>query len=886
MEIVKLLKQVNLQNIFGLDECVDVVLEFYIVGKSDEKFFSLNGLSTSSEPYYAPVVSGIGEGAIHNVSANGALKVSFDKGTATLAKNGGEAVEYVKGTEITEVGEYTLTVTAGSENVKTTTVSFMVINQDYEEGVIEDYLNKSKFSVIDGTYEVVKENDKYVAKMTKPENKNMTKLVSRMDIDFTQNSVLKWVFETEGFNYDPGFSMEILDDVNWFKVLIKNTNANFVESKKLENGRTQYTVYYKVGEAVHTGNALDPVLWAGTTKTNLQITVMLEFGAEKSVYLTSLALIETYPDEGVELPVVTGILGGATHNLAKDGELIVSFDNGEATISKDGAEAVAFTSGTKITEVGSYILTVKAGISKITTVAFTVIDDANIEDPEDDPIVEIGNIVDGYNTVDGYSVEGGTSEYIAAKDEVKLTKADEETVKFAKDGFTFDFKANGNYIVFVFETEDYNPDTGFSIEILDDSAWYRILRAYSAGNKDPFDYIQTEALESGRTRHTCYIKVTDVPHADNGTVSNWASTVKTGLKISIMIEYGGEKTVYLKYLSITNTMPEGIKAGLVDDYTAADFEISNSDDSTAVYDSAKDEVILTKAYEQDPKFSKRYEFDFATNGNYLVLEFETQGYTPDVGFVIEILDDVNWDEIKYDYTTFTKVVTEDLGNGRTSYTCYMEIGDATHLSDSSSVTWANTKVNAKFTIFIQYGGEKIVYAKQLYLTKSLPDESIVDDYTAADFEISNSDDSTAVYDSAKDEVILTKAYEQDPKFSKRYEFDFATNGNYLVLEFETQGYTPDVGFVIEILDDVNWDEIKYDYTTFTKVVTEDLGNGRTSYTCYMEIGDATHLSDSSSVTWADTKVNAKFTIFIQYGGEKQIFLKSLYLTDSLPSDAN
>ena len=529
-------------------------------------------------------------------------------------------------------------------------------------------------------------------------------------------------FETEGFDYDAGLNLELLDDYAWFRVMVRQENANFIESETLENGRTRYTVYYKVDKASYTGTGKDPVTWAGTTRTNLRMTVSLEYGDVKSVYLTCLYLVETYPDEGVELPVVTGILGGATHNLAKDGELVVSFDNGEATISKDGAEAVAFTSGTKITEVGSYILTVKAGISKITTVAFTVIDEADIEDPEDDPIVEIGNIVDGYNTVDGYSTEGGTSEYIAAKDEVKLTKADGKTLKFAKDGFTFDFKGNGNYIVFVFETEDYNPDTGFSIEILDDGAWYRILRAYSAGNKDPFDYIQTEALESGRTRHTCYIKVTDVPHVDNGTVSNWASTVKTGLKISIMIEYGGEKTVYLKYLSITNAIPAGEKTGLVDDYTAADFEISNSDDSTAVYDSAKDEVILTKADGQNPKFSKRYEFDFATNGNYLVLEFETQGYTPDAGFVIEILDDVNWDVIKYDYTTFTKVVTEDLGNGRTLYTCYMEIGDATHLSDSSSVTWADTKVNAKFTMFIQYGGEKIVYAKSLFIVDSLPTE--------------------------------------------------------------------------------------------------------------------------------------------------------------------
>ena len=356
-----------------------------------------------------------------------------------------------------------------------------------------------------------------------------------------------------------------------------------------------------------------------------------------------------------------------------------------------------------------------------------------------------------------------------------------------------------------------------------------------------------------------------------------------------MIEYGGEKTVYLKYLSITNTMPEGVKAGLVDDYKTADFTIDKTN-STAVYDADKDEIVLTKADGEDVKFQKQYTFDFATNGNYLVLEFETQGYTPDTGFVIEMLDDVNWYATKYrdsdesGYNRFAKIAITDLGNGRKLYTMYMLIGDADHTGGNGSTTWADTTVTAKLGISIWWGGEKSIYLKQLYLTKSLPDESIVDDYTTADFSISNSTNSTAVYDSAKDEVILTKANGQDPKFSKRYEFDFATNGNYLVLEFETQGYTPDAGFVIEILDDVNWDQIKYDYTTFTKVVTKDLGNGRTLYTFYMEIGDATHLSDSSSVTWANTKVNAKLTIFIQYGAEKVVYAKSLYITDALPTE--
>ncbi|MCI8435544.1 MAG: hypothetical protein HFK10_06300 [Clostridia bacterium] len=117
--------EINLQKFFGVSENVDVLLEFYIVGKSDEKTFQLNGLETTADPITDIEISGTADGATVN-SAEAGAQVTFDKGTATIRKDGGEAAEYISGTEITEVGSYVVTVKAGTFEH---TISFTVVKQ-------------------------------------------------------------------------------------------------------------------------------------------------------------------------------------------------------------------------------------------------------------------------------------------------------------------------------------------------------------------------------------------------------------------------------------------------------------------------------------------------------------------------------------------------------------------------------------------------------------------------------------------------------------------------------------------------------------------------------------------------------------------------------------
>ena len=298
--------EINLQNIFGEDECVDVLLEFYIVGKDDsgDKQFVLNGLYTSANPLYAPVISGIADGDIYNIAVHGALAPTFDKGTATLVKDGGEPVAFESGDAISAAGTYTLTALAG-ESMETE-ITFTVIDDDaYAEGTFEDFLTESKFTSTDGMFEVVNNGGVYSPTFTKAESGTMGKLSTRVDLDFTDKGVL--VFEimagSDNFNVS-AFGFELLDDVDWYRVLGKGNPevdgyADHVEEIKDTDGATVigYKLYFRITAAEKTDGSGTTVSWVGRKKDNLQLTVSLETDGEMAVILKSVSLVESYPGE-------------------------------------------------------------------------------------------------------------------------------------------------------------------------------------------------------------------------------------------------------------------------------------------------------------------------------------------------------------------------------------------------------------------------------------------------------------------------------------------------------------------------------------------------------------------------------------------------------------
>ena len=324
--------EINLQNLYGEDECVDLKLDFYIVGidVNGEKVFRINGLWTQADPLYAPVISGISEGDVYNVAVHGGLKVFFDKGTATLSKNDGEALPFDKDTVIDSAGEYTLSVLAGA--TKKTEVNFTVIEKEYPEGTIEDFLTQSRFTIETvgaATFNVEKNGEEYNSTFAKTGN-NVAKIFTRIDFDFTKNSVMVLEFGIgEGFDLG-SFKFELLDDVAWFSVNKSGSDANAAEEIKDGDTVVGYRLYYKITVAKHTSGDGRTDSWINRKKDNLRVSFMIEGDKATAVALRSIAMAEKYPGESESADDETiAVIGKAL-------DLYDSFAENEYTVEGGG----------------------------------------------------------------------------------------------------------------------------------------------------------------------------------------------------------------------------------------------------------------------------------------------------------------------------------------------------------------------------------------------------------------------------------------------------------------------------------------------------------------------------------------------------------------------
>ena len=106
---------------FAFGACIDMDNST----NSEDTTSSNSSESTQPETPPAPVinVTGVTEG--QSVVYGTVITPEFDNGTATLAKDGSEAVEFVSGTEVSEIGNYVLTITAEPTVV---TVNFSIYN--------------------------------------------------------------------------------------------------------------------------------------------------------------------------------------------------------------------------------------------------------------------------------------------------------------------------------------------------------------------------------------------------------------------------------------------------------------------------------------------------------------------------------------------------------------------------------------------------------------------------------------------------------------------------------------------------------------------------------------------------------------------------------------
>ena len=282
------------------------------------------------------------------------------------------------------------------------------------------------------------------------------------------------------------------------------------------------------------------------------------------------------------------------------------------------------------------------------------------------------------------------------------------------------------------------------------------------------------------------------------------------------------------------------------------------------------------------KFYKVIDLDF-TKGNFVKFVFETAGYTPDIGFTLQLLDKKTWHHVLAKYPEFTYVTKATLANGRTQYTCYIDANTATHTGDQPAISWTNAKLTGvEVTVIIEFGNGKTIYPVSLSYAKALPAEANGNVITSFNDIDALTAENNATVEMVNGSLIYEKQTDGSPaKLATRVNLDL-TKGKYIALNVKgINGYKPDAGFGLEFLNDTSWYLILVKQNTAVKIVDEADG----SQTIYWEVGTATHAGDGSTTSWADSKQeNIKLTVIIEYGETlKAVMLNSLTVVNELPA---
>ncbi len=288
----------------------------------------------------APTVTGVSDGGVYSGDRliTYTDSVTAANTSASISKDGGTAVAFSKNTTVTDDGSYVLIVTDGAGN--TTTVNFII-----------DKTAPSVSGVVDG--------GKYNQSVTISYNKGTATLdgssfnsgnsVSAEGSHTLIATNAAGVSTTINFTIDStapvvtGVSNGGSYDLGGGDVIISYSDAMSTPTATLSKNGIAAIAFASGSSVTSTGNYVLVVTDEAGNSTTINFTV------------TSNA------------PVVSGVADGGKYNTNRT----ISFNNGSATLAKDGGAANAFTSGTQVTGEGSYILAVTNGAGT-TTVHFNI----------------------------------------------------------------------------------------------------------------------------------------------------------------------------------------------------------------------------------------------------------------------------------------------------------------------------------------------------------------------------------------------------------------------------------------------------------------------------------------------------------------------------------
>ena len=543
-------------------------------------------------------------------------------------------------------------------------------------------------------------------------------------------------------------------------------------------------------------------------------------------------------------PAVTGVSDGEIINLNLF-DCAPVFDKGTATLTKEGGSAQAFTSGTKITEVGKYTLSVKIGTLE-TTVRFELIK----------PVGQSENLLDDYCSEKAISISN-TQEGKAEKVDggVKITKlSGDGYTEFVKQ-YIFDLSVKNYLVLDIRKVDNYTPDTMFAFELVCDTVgpWY--IDSISG-----FENMNVVEDDDG---WKIYIE-TKVYEDDVNKVKNVSA------KFKVSIGGGGPKSIILQEFSkITeeeyNAAVSNGVGSLPDTFTALDGITKRNPDETDLQAVAGGVQFTKTAGDGWTRISKAYRFDLSVK-NYLVLDIQkVDTWVPvgDAGFAIHIqqagaaegnylvsLTGVDMKYVEYD------------GGWRIYIEMPAAAGDAAALKNAE----------ASLHIEIGYGGGKALVLhefKQIteaeYIAALTPDTTL-DAYDTTDG-ITTSNAEEGKIEKVDGGVKITKlSGDGYTEFVKQYTFDLSVK-NYLVLDIQkVDNYTPDPMFAIELVCDTVGPWYTFGISGFDKMKVVGYDGGWKIY-----IETSVYQGDVSTVK----NVSAKFKVSIGAGGPKSVILHSL-----------
>lgn len=301
-----------------------------------------------------PKIDGVKDGGIY---ANKAVP-TFNNGSATLSKDGGEAVGFESGEAITEAGQYKLVVTLGDKKAE---ASFEVYEHEIQKGAIESFTDIDSWTKESekGKIERKKDGSDYYMEVTKESDFDFY-MYKRVNVNFLQNKYLAIDVEgLNGFVPDTGFQIELLNDNGvWDVMKVSAADAILVTSGEAQHGGNRNIFYFKISDDKFAGKEIE----------NVQVKIYVMWGGEKIVIPYSLNIVA---DEDMPL-VVQGIKDKGIYSVEE--KVKATFDVGEATLSKDGGTPVAYVSGTEITSgKGHYLLSVSKGTDNL-NLEFDIVD--------------------------------------------------------------------------------------------------------------------------------------------------------------------------------------------------------------------------------------------------------------------------------------------------------------------------------------------------------------------------------------------------------------------------------------------------------------------------------------------------------------------------------